>query len=337
LLLIRGWGLEALIWGYAIAAILTLLCYVLLTKILLPHINLNPFHFDVHEARKMFSFSLRLYITQAAVAVHNQIEKLFLAMFVGVAAAGWYDIASDIALKTRGALALVLGPVLPAASELGALGDKMRLSELYHRAQKYLAFIGLPVVCYVAANSSAFVATWLGPTLKIVAVPLAVLTCVNFLNLTTGPGFLIFAGNGNLKPGVESALLGITLNVVLSAALISTLGFAGAVIGTSIALTVASFFFLVLFYRDMHYPVTRVLREGYLKPVASCAVALSTCWLLPAAIRYSWAGLAVSALLFGTVYMSLILASRFFDRYDWAKVEAFFPAIRLAKRYVPVA
>src|SRR5258708_22621017 len=135
----------------------------------------------------MFGYSLRLYLTQAAVAVHNQVEKVLLALLVGVAAVGWYDIASDIALKMRGTVGLILSPVLPAASELSALGDESRTKELYYRSHKYLALGGVPVVCFVAAVSHRFVELWLGPNLTMIALPLSVLLAVNFFNLATGP------------------------------------------------------------------------------------------------------------------------------------------------------
>ncbi len=239
LLLLRGWGLRGLVYGYIGSGILTVTTYLIIVRGLLPLISLNPLRFDRTEARKMFDFSLRLYVTQAAVAVHNGVEKVFLAMLSGVGPVGWYDIASDIALKVRGGIGLILSPVLPAASELNALGDETRMRELYYRTHKYLALFGVPIVCYVAAVSNRFVELWIGPDLKIIALPLSVLVVVNFFNLATGPGFLIFAGSGYMRPGIQSAILGVVLNVVLSLGLIYKFGFAGAVLGTASSLILA--------------------------------------------------------------------------------------------------
>ena len=83
-LLMRGWGLHGLVYGYVGSAILTLSIYLIVVRRLLPQVALNPMRFDGTEARKMFGYSLRLYFTQAAVAVHNQVEKVFLAMLIGV-------------------------------------------------------------------------------------------------------------------------------------------------------------------------------------------------------------------------------------------------------------
>jgi len=336
-LVFRGWGLRGLIYGQICSTVLTALIYLVIVRRLLPQILFNPLRVDVTEARKIFSFSLQLYLTQAAVAVHNQIEKIFLALFIGVGAAGLYDIASDLALKIRGVIGLLLGPVLPAASELSALRDEYRLKELYYRVHKYLAFVGVPIVCYVAAISTRFVDLWIGPNLRIVALPLSVLLVVNFLNLATGPGFLIFAGTGYLRPGMLSALLGIILNFVVSLVLIYRFGLAGAVVGTAISLLVASAFFMYLFHRRTGYEVGRLLRESYVKPVI-CSLVLLGAWV---AIRpekdSSWAGLFAGGLAFGGVYVVTLLFSRFFDRFDWDKVENFVPLLRYARRIVPVA
>jgi O-antigen/teichoic acid export membrane protein len=336
LLLLRGSGLRGLVIGYTVSGILTIGAYLILVRELLPQVVLNPLRFDRTEARKMFGYSLRLYITQAAVAVHNQIEKVFLAMLVGVSAVGMYDIASDVALKVRTVIGLILGPLLPAAAELSALGDEVRLKELYYRTHKYLAFFGVPIVFYVAVISKRFVELWIGSNMKMIALPLSVLLAVNFFNLATGPGFLIFAGSGNMKPGVQSALLAIVLNVILSLGLIYKFGFAGAVMGTAGALILASGFFIVVFHRQTGYPVSRVLKS-YLKPVLGSTLLLAVVLVFVPTKYLSWFGLIALGLVFGILYTVFILLSQFFDQYDWNKVEGFLPAVRYARRIFRIA
>lgn len=331
-LILRGWGLRGLVYGYVASGILTIAAYVMIVRRLLPQVALNPMRFDKAEAQKMFGYSLRLYVTQAAVAVHNQIEKVFLATLTGVAPAGWYDIASDVALKVRGSIGFILGPVLPAASELHALSDALRTKELYYRAHKYLALCGVPLVFYVAAISHRFVELWIGPNLGMIALPLSVLLIVNFLNLATGPGFLIFAGKGNMRPGIQSAVLGVVLNVILSLVLIYKFGFAGAVVGTSVSLISASAYFVFLFHRITGYSFLRVLRESYLKPIACSILCLSMILTVGSAKNSSWFGLAEIAIIFAGLYCITILLSRFLDEYDWRKIESVLPIAKRVRR-----
>jgi O-antigen/teichoic acid export membrane protein len=336
-LLLRGWGLHGLVYGYIGSSILTVCIYIVIVRNLLPQIVVNPMRFDQTEARKMFGYSLRLYITQAAVAVHNQVEKVFLAMLVGVDPVGWYDIASDVALKVRGSIGFILSPVLPAASELDALGDESRMKELYFRTHKYLALCGVPAVCYGVAASNRFVELWIGPSMRLIALPLAVLLIVNYLNLATGPGFLILAGKGDMAPGIQSAILGVVINFFLSLVLIYKFGFAGAVVGTSVSLTVASGYFIFLFHRRTHYSITRVLRESYLKPACSSVLVLALILAVRPMRNASWTGLAAMGVVFGVFYSIAVLLSRFFDGYDWAKIESFIPVVGHLRRIGRIA
>lgn len=336
-LLLRGWGLRGLVYGYCASAVVTVAVYVIVVRKLLPQILPNPFALDTMEARRLFSFSLRLYITQAAVAVHNQLEKVYLGMLVGVSAVGWYEIASDIALKTRNGLGLILGPILPAASELNALADGSRMKELFYRTHKYLALVGVPLVCYVIAISHRFIELWVGPSLTIVAVPLSILLLVNFFNLATGPGFLIFAGIGDLRPGIQSATCGLVLNVVLSLGLIYKFGFAGAVLGTSASIVLASLFFMAVFHHRTGYPIWRVLREGYLRAaMCSIPILLILFWIFPAR-SLSWYGMVGVGLCFWFIYLTVVLLSGFFDDYDWSKIEGSIPPVRYARKLVRIA
>jgi O-antigen/teichoic acid export membrane protein len=332
MLLLQGWGLRGLVYGYVASALLTIGFYFFTVRHLLPQVAINPTRFDSHEARKMFGYSLRLYITQAAVVVHNQVEKIFLAVLVGVAPVGWYDIASDTSFKIRGAIGFILNPILSAASELNALGDETRMGELYYRAHKFLALFGVPSVCFVVAVSGRFIELWLGPSMRIIAIPLSVLLVANFFNLASGPGFLIFAGRGHMAPGIRSALFGLIMNVFLSLALIYRFGFAGAVVGTSVSVILASGYFVLTFHRETGYQMARVLREGYLKPTLCSVLTLVLLLLVCPVKNLGWAGIVGFGCIFLAFYVLEILCSQFFDAYDWVKIEDLVPAARYFRR-----
>jgi O-antigen/teichoic acid export membrane protein len=272
-----------------------------------------------------------------AVVIQNQVEKLYLARLTGVVPVGWYNIASDVGLKIRRIPELLLAPVIAAASELDAQGDDRRVEELYHRLHKYLAFIGVPLTLYAVVVSARFVDLWLGPQLHVVALPMAALVWVNYLNLMTGPGALILVGKGLLRPGLNSTIAGVFLIVTLSFLLIYKLGFAGAVIGILIAVIVATALFFYWFYRITGYPWRRVLAEAYWKP-AVCSTALLAILMVAAPPAHlGWVGLSMQALAFGVLYFLALLLLRFFDHFDVAQVESLLPIARVARRIIPVA
>ncbi len=332
LLLLRGWGLRGLVYAYAGSALLTVIGYLVIVKKLLPQVRVNPIHFEVSEARQLLGFSLRLYVIQATVGIQNQIDKVLLALLIGVAPVGWFDIASDVALKTRGVIGLILGPILPAASELNALHDERRTQELYYRSHKYLALFGIPVVVCASVFSRRFVELWLGSGMTMIATPLSLLITVFFFNLASGPGFLILAGRGYLKPAIQSCVLGIVINCVLSFGLIYKFGFAGAAIGTSVSIFAAAVFLIWAFHRESGYPFGRLLRESYLKPALSSLLVIAPLGAAYPPKTLSWVGLAAAGFAFSALYALVILLSQFFDEYDWTKIESYLPAIRHARR-----
>jgi O-antigen/teichoic acid export membrane protein len=226
---------------------------------------------------------------------------------------------------------------MPAASELHALGDSGRLAHLYYRTHKYLALLGVPIVAYIVFVSRDFVELWVGPSLSVIAVPLSVLLIVNFVNLTTGPGLLILVGRGNLRPGLRSAAFGIVLNATLSLFLIRAYGFPGAVIGTSLSVIIASGFFLYLFRRETGQAFPKVFRMAYPKPIVCALAGIAALWILTHSERSSWGKLLANCVVFGFVYLFLLLLLRFFDRSDLAMVERFLPIPEIVRRIIPDA
>lgn len=330
-------GVRGILYSYVIAAWLTSVAYIFVVHRLLPEIKLNPGDCRWDVAKEILSFSTKTYVTTIAVVIQNQIEKIYLAQFVGVASVGWYDIASDIALKLRGIPSLVLAPILPAASELHALFDRGRLNRLYYRAHKYVAFIGVPLVTYVVFVSKDFVALWVGPSLSVIALPLSILLVVNFINLTTGPGLLILVGGGILKPGLYSSLLGIVLNLTSSLFLIRAYGFQGAVIGTSLSMVIASVFFLYMFHRETGGSYSKVIRSAYAKPTLCSLVIVCVLWTLTHGEPPSWRKLVTEGITFGTAYLVLLLLVRFFDSFDLEIAEGLLPIPRVVRRIIPDA
>ncbi len=170
-----------------------------------------------------------------------------------------------------------------------------------------------------------------------IAVPFAVLSVANFFNLTSGPGLLILIGRGNLRPGIYAASLGILVNLVVSFILIYFYGFSGAVIGTSLAITVGTTYFLYVFNKASASGWRRPILRAYLKPVVCAAILVALLLAIYPPEAVSWLGLFVAGIIFVCAYLMGLITMRFFDQFDLAKAERLFPPIRLVRRVIPVA
>ena len=334
--LASGLGIMGLVYSIVLTSGINLLLYVGIAKRLLPQFRISPSLIRTEDIRALFSFSLQIYVTQIAIAVHNQTEKFLLAHFVGLTTVGWYEIANDLALKMRGVPSLLLFPLLPATAELEARADESRTSVLYHRTHKYLAFLGVPIIILVWLIARRFMELWLGPSFSPAASALIVLICAQFFNLTSGPGLFILVGKGILRPGVRSAVVGIITNLFLSTVLILYFGFTGAVYGTGLSLLIATAYFMVMFHRETGYPPSSFFGP-YLKPLG-CGIFLGmvTRQLVPIS-QLRWGGLALTTAIFSFSYGSGLLVLRYFDAFDVQAVERFLPIPKVLRRIAHLA
>jgi O-antigen/teichoic acid export membrane protein len=333
--LVLGWGLSGLMAAYVVTTGLMVVVLVWTAHHLLPHVRLNPWSFRWSLVSEIFGFSLKLYVIQVALMIQNQVEKLYLASFIGVVPVGWYNIAGDVGQRFRSIPGLLLGPVMAAASNLDAVGDKRRVEELYRRSHKYLAFLGVPGALFISAYAGRFVDLWLGPAFGMVAFPLVVLVWVNFLNLITGPGVLILTGEGSLKIPINATLVSVFLILTTSLALIYRFGFSGAVFGILAATLLSTCLFFYWFDRDTGYSIVDVARQAYLKPAACSAGILLAMRFIAPAKHLGWGGLVLHGSIFGMLYLLLILKTRFLDSFDLAQVKGLSPLLRLARKFVP--
>jgi O-antigen/teichoic acid export membrane protein len=205
---------------------------------------------------------------------------------------------------------------MAAASELDARGDREKLREFYYRSHKYLAFLSAPTVILAAVLCRPFVKLWLGTQLNVVAIPLALLVLTNVVTVTTGPGVLIFVGQGELAPAVIAAVSTTVLNLVISFLLIRSFGFPGAVLGTLASACVGAGLFIYLFHRRTGYPYKRLFTESYLKPLGASLAGAVACFLTGPPQSIGWGGLVLKAFVFAVVYLLALIITRFFDGFD---------------------
>jgi O-antigen/teichoic acid export membrane protein len=335
--LIAGRGLRGLLWAALLSALLNFVLSVGIARSLLPSVIPNPLGSDLATIRAMFIFSLGLYSGSIMTTIQGQIEKLYLARFLGVVPVGWYNIASEAASKVRRMPDLLLGPVMAAASELDAANEGDKISQLHFRAHKYLAVSTIPLVVFSVVSAKTLVTLWLGPKLGVVAFPFALLVLGNLFPQVGAPTYFILVGRGILRPSVYAALIASVLNVVLSLLFIWRWGFAGAVWGSVLPMVISTLCFFVLAEPFFEGTLYRVLRLAYLKPVL-CSLAAAAAMSL-ASIRAShlWLQFAVSTATYAVVYLLGLGFTHFFDDFDFSKAEGHIPFVRFVRRLMAVS
>jgi O-antigen/teichoic acid export membrane protein len=326
-----GFGIKGLVYALVLTSSVVFVLSVGTARHLLPQLRVEPNTVRWSDIRELSTFSTQIYVVQMATAVYIHTEKLLLAHFAGLTPAGWYDIANDLAMKIRNFPALLITPLMPAASELDARQDDARAQELYYRAHKYLAFVGAGIFLVVVLMAHRFVELWLGPGFTGTARALIVLTGVQIGNLAAAPALLMLIGKGILRPAVRFALVGMTGTLIVSTTLISLFGFTGALYGTSISVLGAAAYLVFLFHRETGYRLGTLLKI-YVKPVLLGSVLGGLSMRLFPINRFSWAEMIGVSLGIAAVYAIVLILLHYFDELDLQVIERFTPIPSILRR-----
>ncbi len=323
-----GKGIPGLVDAIVVTSTILFLLNVLVAWRLLPQLRIHPHHVRKSDIKKLSVFSSKVYVVQLATTVYFHTEKLLLAYFVGPTPVGWYEIANDMALKLRNAPAMIMTPLIPAASELEARGDDARTSELYYRSHKYLAVVGVAIVTVTGVLAHRFVELWIGPGFTATARGLIVLTGVHIANLAATPALFILIGRGKLGPAVRFALVGMFGTLILSGLLISMWGFTGALYGTSVSVLGAAGYLVAMFHQETGFSIPRLVKI-YIRPILwGIVLAALVAFLVPIQ-QLVWTGMIITALVLSVVYFAGLLVLRYFDGFDLSILERFFPVLEM--------
>jgi len=163
--------------------------------------------------RRVFAFSLVMFLASVVWITTSQIDKLILSGMLPLAGYGAFSLAVTAAggvLMVSGSLADVL---IPRLTRLHAEGAQVALMLLYRRATQWVGMMAWPIACILAVHSERVLWIWTGDaSLATRAAPVLGLYALGNAMLAVGalPYYLQFA-QGQLR----LHLLGTALMVAL--------------------------------------------------------------------------------------------------------------------------
>ena len=265
-------------------------------------------------------FSGPVFALQLAVQVlYHNTDRLLLGMFVGSVAVTLYEgparlVALIVQLTGFGNTAL-----LPFASQLEATRRSETLTALLLRASRYVSAFVAPLALLLAVLARPLLVGWLGPAFGAAELPTVLLTGLQVLLVSLSVGHTIVVATGKL-PGRLPVILGIvTLNLVLSVALVRRWGMTGVALGTVVASAIDYPLHLRYLARHAGLRYDAFLREVVL-PVypllvlpAGVAVA-ARAFGVTASLAGTAATFALSALLYWMVFLGVMVRREERDR-----------------------
>lgn len=320
-----GYGLPGLMVNNAIILVIGSVVNIAIAFKILPKLKFNPFLFTREMFKKLFIFGYKLQISRFANLVSFQTDKLLITYFLGIGLVAFYELGSSITQKTRQIPLLLVSALVPAASEIETRKGKGSLNELYLRGSKYLIFVSTPLLFFLITNASLIMLTWMGEGYERSALVIQILAVGYFAATVTGVASSIAAGVARTELDMKFGIFMAVLNLFLSIILIIKIGFIGAVLGTTISLTVASFFFMKMFHNYLGSAPLSSFIQLFYKPLIACIIPILMMFFLNYAFRnialsfgrlVDLSILGLNGILFSGMYIGFVLLSKYFDEYD---------------------
>jgi O-antigen/teichoic acid export membrane protein len=235
-----------------------------------------------------------------------------------------------------------MGPLLPASAELAVRTDTPKLKELYLRGTKYIALIAAPAAAFLVVMAPTIMRLWLGEASHAYAeLALQLLAIAYFFNILTGAVNSIGRGIGVLTYELQATGLMTVLNLGLSLSLVILFGYAGALIGTAVAMTIGNLVYLWRFNRFMGTAAGQLLATALSKPLGCACLAGALIYGLHRFLIDSvhWIGFSRlelaayvggAGVVFLAIFASVLWMTKFFNRADAETFHQLLAAVRAA-------
>jgi len=320
-----GYGLRGLMLNNAVILAATGAANVIAGFRIFPELRLSPSLVTRGMFGKLLNFGFKMQFSKVADAVVFQTDRLLIGHFLGVGEVGVYQLGSSIAYQVRAVPLLLVSAILPAASDLNAKLEHDRLKMLYLKSSKYLVLASFPLIFFTMAAAQLVMRTWVGPGYERSALVLQLLAAGYLANLLSGVGTSVSAAIGKPEIQMWAAIISAVSNIVLSVALILSIGFFGVAVATDVSFILSTGYFFFKLHRQMGLSTRKMAMEIVSLPLCAAllpalAIAGLHYWLKPAFMCAGRPGsfgiLAMEGLAFAGIYLAGIIKGGYLDGYD---------------------
>lgn len=255
LCLARGGGLWSLLAGYAAAAAATGVGYYLRVCMLYGWFDIRPKLPSLHDIEVMRRYIGLLTIGSFSVLLRGETDKLVLASFASPSWVGIYAIAARMSSLVMEASNFFYLPTIAAAGAMNGRGDWEGIRKLYVTMSAVFPVAGGLVSVLVLSLHDRLAVFWLGRGVPGLTPLLFLVIAGNTVAVVlTGSGTSICKGIGKMEIETIYVLSSLVLNIVLTIALVWTMGAIGTVIASTVSWAVGTLLLLVLLHRTFDLP-----------------------------------------------------------------------------------
>lgn len=239
-------GLMGLAWAQIGQALFLTMVGRLLMHRALPELPRLPLRWNKHVLREMLCYGANVQAASVSMLLFDPIAKVLMARFGGPAAAGYFEIASQVVLKARAVIVAANQAVVPHIAAL-AETKPTHLAHIYLENTRLLIFVSLPTFALLIGWAGGISWLLVGAYQTDFVFLLSLLAVAWGWNIIACPAFFTNMATGQVGWNTLSHVIMGLLNVGLGWLLGSRYGAHGVALAYAIALVIGSGVLIAIF------------------------------------------------------------------------------------------
>ena len=275
---------------------------------LLPHLTLSRHHANFKTLKAVYGFGGKIFITSVCSSALYQLDKSLLGIFQSMAQLGDYGIADSLHQIPRMVNLLSTNAIMPAVSNLESKDEWDKINRIIYNASKAVAALVYPIVFYLFFFAKPFITWYVGGEFKEAVTIVRVFIIYLIFYVHTGAIGNALVGTGRVNFLVAQNVIVLALKVLLSLFLIPRYGALGAVLSTTIILSLSSPIILIVGGRILRGSLSFYAKRAIFPHLLPMLFVILFCYFARPFVepRFSsllWASLIVFAIYQGLFYL----------------------------------
>lgn len=238
-------------------------------------------YIDKESFRHMATYGGTTFLVIVAAQLRFRTDELVLGGMMSTVAITYFSIGARIVDYAQEFVSSMAQIFVPMSSQSEAKGDLARLRKLYVAGNRMCALLIFPITVVLIVLGKHIIRIWVGARYIPHSYPVLVVLIIPFtLMLMQGASGRLLYGIGKHQSLAKVTLMEGIANLILSIALVPSLGVVGDALGTTIPMCCTFLFFMPRHLgRQLGIPVKNFVRQAYTLPILLSAPLLGLVWL----------------------------------------------------------
>jgi O-antigen/teichoic acid export membrane protein len=226
-------------------------------------------HVDRASFRHMANYGSTTFIVMIAARLRFRTDELVLGTMMSTVAVTWFNFGARIVDYAQEFVTSLSQVFVPMASQSEATGNLDHVRKIYVAGNRACAFLIFPISAILIILGKDIIRVWVGARYIQHSYPVLVVMIIPFtLLLSQAASTRVLFGMGKHQTVAAITLIEGIANLILSIALVPSMGIVGCALGTAIPLSFTCIVFLPRHLKKrIGVPVGVFLRQAYTLPL----------------------------------------------------------------------